>query len=88
MNINYKETNKQNEIKDYWNYYVHPPSVLSRLFLGKQKPCMSFLKDREDDETVTRQSMFTICSKHPLKVKAKLYSKSFRLLPTRLLLGL
>ena len=41
-----------------------------------------------DDETMLRQSTFTICSKHPFKVKAKLDSKSFRFPPTRLLLGL
>ena len=35
-----------------------------------------------------RQSTFIICSKRPLKVKAKLDSKSFRFPPTRLLLGL
>jgi hypothetical protein len=49
---------------------------------------MTFLKGREDDETVLRQSTFIICSKHPFMVKAKLGSKSFRFLPTRLLLGL
>ena len=35
-----------------------------------------------------RQSTFIICSKRPLKVKAKLDSKSFRFAHTRLLLGL
>jgi len=45
---------------------------------------MTFLEGREDDETIPRQSTF----KHPLKVKAKLNSKSFRVPHTRLLLGL
>ena len=49
---------------------------------------MTFHKGREENETVLRQSTFTICSKHPFKVKAKLDSKSFRFPPTRLLLGL
>jgi hypothetical protein len=36
VNLNYRAANGQNEIKDYWIYHVHPPSVLPRLFLGKQ----------------------------------------------------
>jgi len=88
MNMNHEGTNEQNKIKDYWNYHVHPSSVLSSMFLGKQKLGTTFLKGREDDETIPRQSTFTICSKHPFKVKAKLNSKSFRFLPTRILLGL
>jgi len=57
---------------------------LSKLFSGKQKSWTTFLEGREDDETIPRQSTF----KHPLKVKAKLDSKSFRFPHTRLLLGL
>jgi hypothetical protein len=49
---------------------------------------MTFLKGREDDETVPRQSTFTISAKHPFKVKAKLDLKSIWFQPTRLLLGL
>jgi hypothetical protein len=49
---------------------------------------MTFLKGREDDEILPRQSTFTISCNHRFKVKAKLYSKSFQLPPTRLLLGL
>jgi len=45
VNMNHKGTNEQ-KIKDYWNCHVHPPSVLSRLFLGKQKLWMTFLKGR------------------------------------------
>jgi len=45
---------------------------------------MTFLEGREDDVTIPRQSTF----KHPLKVKAKLNTKSFRFPHTRLLLGL
>ena len=45
---------------------------------------MTFLEGMEDDETIPRQLTF----KHPLKVKAKLNSKSFRFPHTRLLLGL
>jgi len=37
MNMNHEGTNEQNKIKDYWNYHVHPSSVLSSMFLGKQK---------------------------------------------------
>jgi hypothetical protein len=40
------------------------------------------------DETMPRQSTFTISSKHPFKVKAKLDLKSIWFSPTRLLLGL
>ena len=43
-----------------------------------------FFEGREDDVTIPRQSTF----KHPLKVKAKLNSKSFRFPHTRLLLCL
>jgi len=57
---------------------------LSKLFSGKQKSWTTFLEGREDDETIPRQSTF----KHPLKVKAKLNSKSFRFPHSRLLLGL
>jgi hypothetical protein len=67
---------------------VYPPSILSRLFLGKQKSWTTFLKGKEDDETVPRQSTFTISCNHRFKVKAKLYSKSFWFPPTGLLLGL
>jgi len=49
---------------------------------------MTFHKGREENETMLRQSTFTICSKHPFKVKAKLDSKSFRFSPTRILLSL
>ena len=67
--------------------YIHLLSV-SRIFLGKQKSWMTFLKEREDDETMPRQSTFTISCNHRFKVKAKLYSKSFWFPPPRLLLGL
>jgi len=77
-------TNKQNKRNNYLNYHVHPPSILSKLFSGKQKSWTTFLEWREDDETIPWQSIF----KHPLKVKAKLNSKSIRSLHTRLLLGL
>jgi hypothetical protein len=43
---------------------------------------------RAYDETVPRQSTFTISCNHRFKVKAKLYSKSFWFPPLRLLLGL
>jgi hypothetical protein len=49
---------------------------------------MTFLKGREDDETMPRQSTFTISSKHPFRVKAKLDLKSIWFQPTRLLAGL
>ena len=45
---------------------------------------MTFLEGREDDKTIPGQSTF----KHPLKVKAKYNSKSFRFPHSRLLLGL
>jgi len=64
VNMNHKETNEQTKIKDYWNYHVHPPSVLPRLFSGKQKSWTTFLKGREDDETVPRTSTLTNSSKH------------------------
>jgi len=41
-------------------------------------------QERRCDETILRQSTF----KHPVKVKAKLNSKSFRFPHTRVLLGL
>ena len=37
VNMSRNGTNEQNKINDYWNYHVQPPSILSRLFLGKQK---------------------------------------------------
>ena len=43
---------------------------------------------RAYDETVPRKSTFTISCDHRFKVKAKLYSKSFRFPPPRLLFGL
>ena len=49
---------------------------------------MTFLEGREDDKTIPRTSTFTLNSKHPFKVKAKLYSKSFWFPHARLLLGL
>jgi hypothetical protein len=75
-------------MQDYWNYRVHPPSVLSRLFPGKQKSGTTFLQGREDDVTMPRQSTFTMWSRQLFKVKAKLSSQLFRFPPTRLLLGL
>jgi len=77
-------TNEQNKRNHYWNNQVHPPSILSKLFSGKQKSWKTFLEGREDDETIPRQSIF----KHPLNMKANLNSKSFRFPHTRLLLGL
>ena len=59
-------------------------SILSKLFSGKQKSWTTFLEGREDDETIPGQSTF----KHPLKVKAKHNSKSFRFPRSRILLGL
>ena len=88
VNMNYKEANRQNEIKDYWNYHVHPPSVLPRLFSGKQKSWTTFLKGREEDEIMSRTSTLTDSSKHPFKVKAILNFRLFRFLPIRLLLDL
>jgi hypothetical protein len=86
--INYNGTSGQNKMKDYCNYRVHPPSVLSRLFPGKQKSGTTFLQGREDDVTMPRQSTFTMWSRQLFKVKAKLSSQLFRFPPTRLLLGL
>jgi len=88
MNVNHKGTNDQNKTKYYWNCQIHPPSFLSQLFSGKQKSWMTFLKGREDDETVPRTSTLTDSSKHPFKVKAILNFRLFRFPPTRLLLGL
>ena len=62
--------------------YIH------HVFLGKQKSWMTFLKGREEDETMPRQLTFTISSKQPFKVKAKLDFKPIWFPPTRLLLGL
>jgi hypothetical protein len=86
--INYNGTSGQNKMKDYCNYRVHPPSVLSRLFPGKQKSGTTFLQGREDDVTMPRQSTFTMWSRQLFKVKAKLSSQLFRFPLTRLLLGL
>ena len=85
VKIIHNGTNEQNKRNDYWNYQVHAVlSILSKLFSGKQKSWTTFLEGREDDETILRQSTF----KHPLKVEAKLNSKSFRFPHTRLLLSL
>jgi hypothetical protein len=86
--INYNGTSGQNKMKEYYNYRVHPPSVLSRLFPGKQKSGTTFLHGREDDVTMPRQSTFTMWSRKLFKVKAKLSSELFRFPPTKLLLGL
>ena len=40
------EINEQNKRNDYWNYQVHPPSILSKLFSGKQKSWTTFLEER------------------------------------------
>jgi hypothetical protein len=61
---------------------------LSRLISGEQQSRTTFLEGREDDETISRTSTFTLNSKYLFKVKAKLDSKFFRFPPTRLLLGL
>jgi hypothetical protein len=88
VKLNHNGASKQNKEKDYWNHDVHPPSALSRLFSGKQKSRTTFLQGREDDMTMPRHSTFTICSKNPFEVKAKLDFKLFMFPPTRLLLGL
>ena len=49
---------------------------------------MTFLKGREEDETMSRTSTLTDSSKHPCKVKDIINFRSFRFPPTRLLLGL
>jgi hypothetical protein len=46
------------------------------------------VEGRKGDKTMPRTSTFTLNSKHPFKVKAKLDSKSFWFPPARLLLGL
>jgi hypothetical protein len=63
VNRNRKETNEKTKIKYYWNYHVYPSSILSRLFLGKQKWQTTFFKGREDDETMPMTSTFTNSSK-------------------------
>ena len=76
-NMNYKKKNEQDEIKCYKNNHIHPPSILSRLISDEQNLRTTFLEGREDDKTIPRTSTFTLNSKHPFKVKAKLDSKSF-----------
>ena len=88
VHMNCKKGNGQSSINDHSNWHLDPLSIFFRLFLGEQKSRMAFLEVREDDMTMTRTSTFTLNSKHPFKVKAKLDSKSFWFPPTRLLLGL
>jgi len=88
VHMNCEEGNEQSSISDHSNWHLDPLSIFFRLFSGEQKPKMAFLEVREDDMTMPRTSTFTLNSKHPFKVKAKLDSKSFWFPPTRLLLGL
>ena len=87
--MNYKKGNEQSSINDHSNWHMHPLiSIFFGLFLGEQKQRTSFVEGRKDDKTMPRRSTFTLDSKNPFKVKAKLDSKSFWFPPTRLLFGL
>jgi hypothetical protein len=88
VHMNYKEDNEQSSTSNHSNWHMHPLSIFFRLFSGEQKQRISFLEERKDDRIIPRTSTFTLNSKDPFKVKAKLDSKSFWFPPTRLLLGL
>jgi hypothetical protein len=85
---NCEEGYKQSSISDHSNWHMHPLTIFFGLFSGEQKQRTSLLEGRKDDKTMPRTSTFTLNSKHPFKVKAKLDFKSFWFPPTRLLLGL
>jgi hypothetical protein len=88
VHMNYKEDNEQSSTSNHSNWHMHPLSIFFRLFSGEQKQRTSFFEERKDDRIIPRTSTFTLNSKDPFKVKAKLDSKSFWFPPIRLLLGL
>jgi hypothetical protein len=80
---NCKERNEQSSISDQGNWHTHPLSIFFGLFSGEQKQRTTFLERRGDDKTKPRTTTFTLNSKHPFEVKAKLDSKSFWLPPDK-----
>jgi hypothetical protein len=77
MKMDCKGRNDEAKMIIHGNFCISPPSTLYKIVSDKEKPSqgMVFLQGREDDETISRSSTYTLNIERSYKVKAILDSK-------------